>query len=63
MLNVTLILADHPDPAQIQHIVMAHDGDPAVIILVFLAIVITPYWFFVKRPVFRPGFRCSMSFR
>jgi hypothetical protein len=45
MLNVTLILQTTPDPAQIQHIVMAMMAILPVIILVFLAIVITPYWF------------------
>jgi hypothetical protein len=54
MLNVTLILQTTPDPAQIQHIVMAMMAILPVIILVFLAIVITPYWFICKKAGFSP---------
>jgi hypothetical protein len=54
MLNVALILQNTPDPAQIQHIVMAMMAILPVIILVFLAIVIIPYWFICKKAGFSP---------
>jgi hypothetical protein len=54
MLNVALILQNTPDPAQIQHIVMAMMAIMPVIILVFLAIVIIPYWFICKKAGFSP---------
>ena len=54
MLNVTLILQTTPDPAQIQHIVMAMMAILPVIILFGLAIVIIPFWFICKKAGFSP---------
>ncbi len=54
MLNVALMLQATPDPAQIQHIVMAAMAIMPIIILVFLAIVIIPYWFICKKAGFSP---------
>lgn len=57
MLALALILQDSsatPDPAAIQHAVMAVMAILPLIILVCLAIVIVPCWFICKKAGFSP---------
>jgi hypothetical protein len=54
MFNLLLILQDTPNPAAIQHMVLAMMAILPVIILVGLAIVILPLWMICKKAGFSP---------
>lgn len=54
MLNFALILQNGPDPAQIQHLVLAMMTILPILILVGLAIIIVPFWFICKKAGFSP---------
>ena len=54
MFNLALILQDAPNPAAIQHMVLAMMAILPVIILVCLVIVILPFWFICKKAGFSP---------
>ena len=54
MLSLALLLQDGPDPAQIQHMVIAMMAILPFIILVGLAILIIPCWFICKKAGFSP---------
>jgi hypothetical protein len=54
MYNLALILQDGPNPAAIQHMVLAMMAILPLIILVALAIVIIPFWFICKKAGFSP---------
>jgi hypothetical protein len=54
MYNLALILQDGPNPAAIQHMVLAIMAILPLIILVALAIVIVPCWFICKKAGFSP---------
>lgn len=54
MHNLALILQDGPDPAAIQHMVLAMMAVLPIIILIALAIVIIPCWFICKKAGFSP---------
>ncbi len=54
MYNLALILQDGPNPAAIQHMVLAMMAILPLIILVGLAIVIVPFWFICKKAGFSP---------
>ncbi len=57
MYNLALFFQDAssgPDPAAIQHIVMAMMAILPIIILVAIAIVIVPFWFICKKAGFSP---------
>jgi ABC-type transport system involved in cytochrome c biogenesis permease subunit len=54
MINLALILQDSPNPAAIQHAVVAMMAILPLIILVCLAIIIIPFWFICKKAGFSP---------
>lgn len=54
MYNLALILQDGPNPAAIQHMVLAMMAILPFIILAALAIVIIPFWFICKKAGFSP---------
>ncbi len=57
MHNLALFLQDSssgPDPAAIQHMVMAMMAILPLIILIGLAILIVPFWFICKKAGFSP---------
>lgn len=57
MLNFALILQavpSGPDPAAIQHMLMAMMAILPLIIIVCLAIIIIPFWFICKKAGFSP---------
>jgi hypothetical protein len=54
MFNLALILQDGPNPAAIQHMVLAMMAILPIVILVFLVIVILPFWFICKKAGFSP---------
>ena len=54
MHTLALFLQTGPDPAQIQHMVLAMMAILPIIILVGLAILIVPFWFICKKAGFSP---------
>lgn len=54
MLNLALILQAGPDPAQIQHLMMAMMAIIPLLILVAIALVMVPCWFILKKAGFSP---------
>jgi hypothetical protein len=54
MLNFAMILQSGPDPAQIQHMVLAMMAILPLLILVALAVIIIPFWFICKKAGFSP---------
>jgi hypothetical protein len=54
MLNLALLLQDGPDPARIQHMVLALMAVIPFIILLVLVILIVPTWFICKKAGFSP---------
>ena len=57
MLNLALNLVNAssgPDPATIQHVVMAMMAILPLIIIFCLAIIIVPFWFICKKAGFSP---------
>jgi len=54
MFGLALILEDGPNPAAIQHMVMAVLAILPFIILAVLAIVVIPFWFICKKAGFSP---------
>jgi hypothetical protein len=54
MFSLALILQDGPNPAAIQHMALAMLAILPLIVLVFLAILIIPFWFICKKAGFSP---------
>ncbi|MGD0155147.1 MAG: hypothetical protein ABSB50_03555 [Terracidiphilus sp.] len=54
MFYLAFLLQNGPDPEQIQKMVMAMMAILPLIILVFLAIIIIPFWFICKKAGFSP---------
>ena len=54
MPYLAFLLQNGPDPEQIQKMVMAMMAILPLIILVFLAIIIIPFWFICKKAGFSP---------
>ena len=54
MQFLALFQQNGPDPAAIQHMVMAMFAIMPLIILICLAIVIVPFWFICKKAGFSP---------
>ena len=54
MFSLALILQDGPNPAAIQHMALAVLAILPLIVLVFLAILIIPFWFICKKAGFSP---------
>ena len=54
MLNLALFLQDRPDPAQVQHMVLAMMAIVPFIILIGVVIVLIPTWFICKKAGFSP---------
>ena len=54
MFILAFFLQQGPDPEQIQKMVMAMMAILPLIILVFLAIIIIPFWFICKKAGFSP---------
>lgn len=54
MLNLALLLQTTPDTSAIQHMALAVMAILPFIALLFLAIVILPFWFICKKAGFSP---------
>ena len=54
MLNLAFFLQQDPSPDQISHIVVAAMAILPLIILIFVAIIIIPFWFICKKAGFSP---------
>jgi hypothetical protein len=54
MLSLAFFLQERPDPAQIQHMVMAMMAIVPFIILLGMVIVVVPTWFICKKAGFSP---------
>jgi hypothetical protein len=54
MINLALFLQDRPDPAQIQHMVLAMMAIIPFIILIGAVVVVIPTWFICKKAGFSP---------
>jgi hypothetical protein len=54
MSTLAFILQNQPDPALVQHIAVLVLTIIPIIIVVFLAIAIVPFWFILKKAGFSP---------
>jgi hypothetical protein len=54
MQLLALFQQNGPDPAAIQHMVVAMFAIMPIIVLIILAIVIVPFWFICKKAGFTP---------
>jgi hypothetical protein len=54
MQFLALFQQNGPDPAAIQHMVLAMMAIMPIIVLIILAIVIVPFWFICKKAGFTP---------
>ena len=54
MFSLAILLQEAPNQEAIQHMVIAMMAILPLIILVFLAIVIVPFWFICKKAGFSP---------